>query len=101
MLRDLPRFEIEHRHQRLIGERLLEMRRAPRSVDGVAMKAAADLIVDRAARHRVERRDRGLARSVVAALCASQKKIDIHRARELRRAAESAVVAIEPGAKFL
>ena len=72
------------------------MRHQPDGVDGVAVKPAADLVVDSAAGHAVERalhHDRfSLAAS---ALVLPQQELERGRLRKLRRAAESAVPGIE------
>src|SRR5205823_2991643 len=75
--------------------------RAPRGVDSVAMEAAADLIVDRAASHRIQGGDGDVARGVIAGLRPAQEKVDVERMRELRGGAETAVLAIVPFAQPL
>ncbi len=61
------------------------------------MKPAAELIVDSAGRHLVERERHHLAASPSLAmpLPQSQQHLQIHRMRKLRRAAEAAVMEIE------
>ncbi len=49
-LGDLPRLQIEPGELRVVVEHLLEVRHEPAAVDRVAMEAAADLVVDPAAR---------------------------------------------------
>ena len=48
------RDRIEFQQLRIVVEHLLEMRHEPALVDGIAGKAAADLIVDAAERHPLE-----------------------------------------------
>ena len=75
--------------QRVVVEHLLEMRHRPRVIDAVAGEAAADLVVDAAARHREQRRQRHRA------LVAQQQELDHRRLRELRRSAKAAVARVE------
>ena len=78
----LGRLEVDDGEQRVVVEHLLEVRHPPRGVDGVAVEPAAELIVDAARRHRVERADDHVERRRVAraAMLAQQEE-------ELRRAA--------------
>ncbi len=64
------------------------MRHGPGRVDRVARKAAADVIVDSAARHPMQRAERHLA------LATSQQEVDRRRRRELRGVAEAAVARV-------
>ena len=60
------------------------------------MEAAADLVVDPAARHLAERGRHDLQRVVGAgAPPVSQQEIERHRLRKLRRAVEAAVARVE------
>src|SRR3954454_10193431 len=65
------------------------MRNRPRAIDAVAREAAADLVVDAAAGHRMQRRARHLA------LAAQQQELEHRCVRELRSAAEAAVARVE------
>jgi hypothetical protein len=70
----------------------------PRGVDGVAREAAADVVVDAAAGHGAQREQRHLrlgARRVVAAGGAAQEQFERRVRRELRRAAEAPLNAVE------
>ena len=49
----------------VVVQHLLEVRDRPRRVDGVAVEAAADLVVDAAAVHAVERQQRGVEQAPV------------------------------------
>ena len=56
----LPAVEIGAGEQRVVVEHLLEMWDRPGGIDRVAGKAATELVVDAAARHRLQRRQRHL-----------------------------------------
>ncbi len=60
------RFGVQARQIRLVVEHLLEVRHQPLRIDRVAVKAAADLIVDAAARHGLQRGLRRLQRLLIA-----------------------------------
>ena len=88
--------------QRLVVEHLLEVRHEPALVDRVAGEATADVVVDAAGRHRVERRRHG--GEAAAASCSSatppvehlgEDQVERHRRRELRRRAEPTPVRVE------
>src|SRR5581483_10056182 len=70
--RELPRLEVIDREQRLIGEHLLEVRLAPRRIDGVAMEAAADGVMNRRLGHLAQRAQRELG-------FRAEKEIDARR----------------------
>ena len=81
--------------QRVVVEHLLEVRDEPLRVDRVSREAPADLVVHASARHRPQ----GLRGHL--ALAAAEQELDHRGGRELRRAAESAVVAVEGPAQDL
>ena len=68
--RDLPAVEVGAGEQRVVVEHLLEVGHGPGGVDRVAGEAAADLVVDPAAGHRLERAERHLV------LAAGQQELD-------------------------
>src|SRR5205807_8406678 len=73
----------------------LEVRDHPLRVDAVAAEAAAELVVDAALAHALERgvRDVGLA--------LAQAQLEIARMRKFRRAAEAAEAGIEAPAQLI
>ena len=87
--------QVRGREQGVVVEHLLEVRDEPDRVDGVAVEAAAELVVDAARGHPVERRRRHLERRLVPR--APPGRAGGTRApeagRELGRAAEPAVLA--------
>ena len=92
-----PRMEVGGGQQRVVVEHLLEVRHDPARVDGVAVEAAADDVVQAAGGHPVERPSHHPESLVPAA---AQEELDRGRGRELRRGPEAAegglVVAGEP-----
>ena len=76
----------------VVVEHLLEVRHHPLRVDGVAREAAAELVVDPAACHRLAGRVEHLPRRGRAV---PQQELEHHRRRELRRAAEPPVARVE------
>ena len=89
LARHLPAVQVRAREQRVVVEHLLEVRDGPGRVDRVAGEAAPDLVVDPAAGHRAQRRQRCLA------LAPHQQELDRRGHRELRRAAKAAVARID------
>ena len=85
----LPGVQVGAGQQRVVVEHLLEVGHGPGVVDAVAVKAAAELVVDPAAGHRPQclERDR----------CAppQQQELQQRGLGELRRAPEAAVVGVE------
>ena len=83
----------------VVVRHLLEMRHDPLRIDAVAVEAAAELVVDAARRHSVERAEdhgaHGLARRIGPAL---EQECDGRRVRELRLRSEPAVDLVERGA---
>ena len=71
------------------------MRYRPFRVDAVAAKAAAQLVVDAALAHALEREERDVL------LALAQAKLEVRWMRKLRRAAEAAVDAVEVGAQVI
>ena len=99
MTGNASRYEL--RELRLVVEHFLEMRHVPEFVDGVAMKAAAEMIVHAARRHLVQREERHAERGFAVAAVATfarrdaEEKIERDRARKFRRAAEAAEFVVE------
>ena len=80
----------------VVVHHLLEMRYQPALIDGVAREAAAEVIVDPALAHCVERQFHQFEEPPVAAADAGAPQHLQHRAlREFRRAAEPAIDGIE------
>ena len=95
-----PAVEVQADQQRVVVEHLLEVRHQPHAVDGVAGEAAAEVVVDAAGGHGVERdgeRAAGPARSPAAG--GDGQRLLRHRLRELRRAAEAAPLRIGGAAR--
>ncbi len=87
-----PQVGVRAAEQGVVVQHLLEVRHDPLAVDGVAGEAAAELVVDAAARHPLA----GLGGHLEGALGAGagvvpQQELDDHGRRELGRAAEAAV----------
>ena len=78
--------------QRVVVEHLLEVRHAPDRIDAVAGEAAAELVVDAAGGHRLERSDGHRAQLLVAL---SQQEAERPVGRELGGTAEARVLRIE------
>ncbi len=93
--------QVGARQQGVVVEHLLEVGHEPVPVDRVAGEAAAELVVDAAGEHRVERRldDRRLlgGATVVAAEGAGQQQLQRGGGRELGGAAETAVATVGGG----
>ena len=82
---DLVRVEVHAGQLGVVVQHLLEVRDRPGGVDGVAVEAAADLVVDAAAVHVVEREQRGVEQAAVAGGdVAAQQEVERRRVRELR-----------------
>jgi hypothetical protein len=64
----LPCFEIGFGQQRIVVEHFLEMRRQPLSIDRVTMKTPANLIVNAAAGHVVQRRSGHVQQLLIAGM---------------------------------
>ena len=90
-----PPVGVHPQQQGVVVQHLLEVRHDPRLVHAVAGEPAAELVVDAAARHRLQRPLRhgeGLGRA------APEQELQHHGRRELGRAAEPAVPLVEaPG----
>ncbi len=73
------------------------MRNRPLVVDAVAREAATELVVDSAARHRLERAldDVTIPPVLVRTVGALQQQLELRAVRELRRTAEAAPLRIE------
>ena len=83
--------------QRIVVQHLLEVRHQPLRVHAVAREAPADLIIDAAARHLLERvRHHGERLRVTGAGPVTQREVERHRRRKLGSAIESAVHGLVP-----
>ena len=92
--RPQPATGVGAEQQRIVVEHLLEVRHLPAGVDRITVEAAADLVADATASHRLE----GEQRPVVAQLLgAHEQGVQHRRLRELGGAAEAAVAGIELG----
>ena len=82
--------------ERVVVEHLLEVRHEPDAVDGVAVEAPAELVVDAAVGHAVER-DQGHLRRPRAGppVPHAEQRREQRRRRELGRAAEAALLVVE------
>ena len=93
----LPGVEVDAGEQGVVVEHLLEVGHQPDGVGGVAVEAAADLVVDAAAApsrrsvcsHRLER-----CAALPVRVVAAQEEVERHRLRELGRAAEAAELGV-------
>ena len=98
----LPGLGAAERQQRVIVERLFKVRREPLPVGAVAAEAAAQVVVNAAAEHLLQRELRHCAESfVLSQLCLPQQEEQVLRRGELRRAAEAAVLLVEGGAQLI
>src|SRR5262249_47660236 len=80
----------------VVVEHLLEMGYEPDRVDRIAVKPAADLVVNPAGGHLVERQSQHLGRTIVARRSLeAKKKFEQRSLGELWRAAKSAVLPVE------
>ncbi len=84
-----PRVEVRRHEQRVVVQHLLEVRHEPLRVDGVAVEAAADEVVQPTRRHSVEREPDGVERPT------PQEELERRRRRELRRVPEAAQARVE------
>ncbi len=91
-----PQVRVHPAQQRVVVEHLLEVGHRPRGVHRVAGEAAAELVVEATARHRLAGRLHHLQCALGAgAGVVAQQELQHHRRRELRRAAEAAVPRVE------
>jgi len=91
-----PATGVAAQQQRVVVQHLLEVRHHPAGIDAVAGEATADLVVDAAARHRVER---ALGHVERAGLALHQQCVHQQRRRELRRSTETPVDRVELAAE--
>ncbi len=90
-----PQVGVDPAQQGVVVEHLLEVRDHPVAVHGVAGEAAAELVVDAAARHPLAGVRRHLQRALRAgAGVVPQQELDHHGRRELRRPAEPAALRV-------
>jgi len=88
--------------QRVVVEHLLEVRHHPMRVDAVAGETTRELVVHAAAGHAVAGQLDHLQRGGRArALVVAEQELEHHRRRELRCAAEPAVLIVEPAAQLV
>jgi len=77
---------------RIVVQHLFEMRHEPAFVDRIARETAAEVIVDAALAHALEREVDGTVVACLAcALSGPPQEFERHRLRELRRAAQAAM----------
>src|SRR5262249_4503615 len=94
--RHLPRGEVDGGELRVVVEHLLEVRDLPGRVGRVAMETAADVIVDAARRHLLERQGHHLEGPRLSrATVVAEQEVEVRGARELRPAPEAAVHGVE------
>ena len=105
--RDLVGFQVGDGELRLVVEHLLEVRDVPARVGRVAVKAAAQMIVDAARRHVTQRGEVHLQRVLalgrvrpVAGVNAGEQ-VERDGLRELRGVAEAAVLGVEAAGELL
>src|SRR5207237_641351 len=79
----------------VVVQHLLEVRYRPFRVYAVAAKAAAQLVVDAALAHALERQERDVL------LALAQAKLEVRWMWKLRRAAEAAADAVKVGAQVI
>ena len=82
------RVDVAPSEERLIAQHLFEVRHVPFAVDAVARESATEMVVEAAARHRVERDGNGIASSWVVEF---EQCLDEARSRKLGRSAETPV----------
>ena len=99
---NLKRFQVGGGELTLVVEHLLEVRHEPALVHGIAVKAAAQLIVHAALGHFPQSEQGGVEGFAVAgAGVEAHEEIEHRGAGEFGRAAEAAVVAVEGAAENL
>ena len=85
----------EAQQQPVVVEHLLKVGHLPPTVDGVAMEAAAELVVDAACGHPLGRHDRmRTGHRVARAIRRTQQQFQAHNVRKLWRAAKAPVLPI-------
>jgi hypothetical protein len=90
------RRQVERCELGVVVEHLLEVRNEPEPVHRVPREAAAELVVHSAARHLHERRvHHPPCVGIVASVGKAQDELPDHRLRELRSAAQPAVLLVE------
>ena len=107
--RDLVGFQVGHGELRLVVEHLFEVRDVPARIGGVAVEAAAEVVVD-AARGHVSQGDEIHFQRLLSPAAANPpwlgprveagEQVERDRAGELRRAAEAAVDGVEAGGEL-
>ncbi len=100
--RELEGVQVDLDEERLVVEHLLEVRYQPALVDRVPREAAAQVVVDAARRHGVERGRDDLQRAVAGPGAAGpQQELQVHGLGELGRRAESAPAGVERAGQLL
>ena len=95
-LSDLICVQVNTHKKRLVVEHLFKVRYKPLAVDGVASETAAEVIVDSARCHGVERCCRYVqSRRVCVCGIATQQQVDIHSGREFGRRTKTAPFTVE------
>ena len=81
----LPRMDVDARELRVVVEHLLEVRHEPDRVRGITCEATAQVVVDAARGHRIERPARHCQRPGITVLdVQAEQELDRHGLRELR-----------------
>jgi hypothetical protein len=98
----LIRLEIHARNLRVVVEHLLEVRHEPARVDGVAVEAAADVVVDAAGRHTAGGQRDGIEeRRVLRDPVAPEEELEHGGVWELGCAPETTLIVIDVSEKRL
>ncbi len=94
--RHLPGVQVGAQQLGVVVEHLLEVRHEPDGVDAVAVKAAAELVVDAAVRHLLQRQlGHEKTLDVAGAQVLREREVERHGLRELGLAAKAAVLVVE------
>jgi hypothetical protein len=92
----LVRLDVDRGKLRVVVQHLLEVRHQPARVGGVAVKAAAHVIADAAARHALEGEEHLLERAPIARPpVMAEQELEHRRLRELGGASEAAPLVVE------
>src|SRR5205085_1388043 len=92
---ELPGMQVDERQLGVVVQHLLEAGDEPAGVSGVAMKAAAQLVVNAATSHVVKRRRYHLPRLIATVSREPKQQLEQHGLRKLRRRAEAAPTAVK------
>ena len=92
----LPGVEITAGQHGIVVQHFLEVRHEPLGIDAIAMESAAEMVVDAACRHVIERDDDHLQqRFVPRSPPASQQEVEVRGVGKLGRGAETAQAVVE------